>query len=33
VGNEESKKAQEEMGEEIDGLGVSLFHDASPSVK
>uniref|UniRef100_A0A8W8NTN3 Uncharacterized protein n=1 Tax=Magallana gigas TaxID=29159 RepID=A0A8W8NTN3_MAGGI len=21
------------MGEEIDGLGVSLFHDASPSVK
>lgn len=33
VGNVESKKAQEEMGEEIDGLGFSLFHDASPSVK
>lgn len=33
VGNEESKKAQEEMGEEIDGLGVILLHDASPGVK
>lgn len=33
VGNKESKKAQEEMVEEIDGLGVSPFHEKFPSVK